>query len=148
MKLVLANDMLHKVDLMSMRHSLEVRVPFLDHMLVDYLFTIPASEKVDKKSGKNIMRKAFEKDFPPQFFNKKKKGFEAPLTHWLAGPLKSLREDLLDKELLRKQDLFNPEEIKRLERKSLSGNPGDSPHTIWALLVFQHWYLQNIPFNR
>jgi len=148
MKLVLANDMLHKVDLMSMRHSLEVRVPFLDHNLVNYLFTIPASEKVDKKSGKNIMRKAFEQDFPPEFFNKKKRGFEAPLIHWLAGPLKSLRKDLLNTDLLRKQDLFNAEEIKKLEKKLLSGNPGDSPYTIWALLVFQHWYLQNIPFSR
>lgn len=147
MKLVLANDMLHKVDLMSMRHSLEVRVPFLDHNLVDYLFTVPASEKLDKKSGKNIMRKAFEKDFPSAFFTKKKKGFEAPLVHWLAGPLKSLREELLNIDLLEKQNLFNPVEIKRLEKKSLSRNPGDSPHTIWALLVFQHWYLQNIPFN-
>jgi len=147
MELVLANDMLHKVDLMSMRSSLEVRVPFLDHRLVEYLFTIPASEKVTKRSGKNIMRKAFEKDFPKQFFNKKKKGFEAPLVHWLAGPLKSLREELLNTDIIEKQDLFNPLEIKRLEKKSLSKNPGDSPHTIWALLVFQHWYLQNIPFN-
>jgi len=148
MELVLANDMLHKVDLMSMRHSLEVRVPFLDHELVDYLFAIPASEKIDKKSGKNIMRKAFENDFPRQFFTKKKKGFEAPLIHWLAGPLKSLRAELFNQDLIIKQDLFNPEEIKKLEKKSLSRNPGDSPHTIWALLVFQHWYLQNIPFSR
>jgi len=146
-QLVLANDMLHKVDLMSMRHSLEVRVPFLDHKLVDYLFTIPASEKIDKKTGKNIMRKAFEKDFPPQFFAKGKKGFEAPLVHWLAGPLKNIRKDLLDEDLLRKQDLFNPDVVKKLEKKSLSSNPGDSPHTVWALLVFQYWYLKNIPFD-
>jgi len=146
-QLVLSNDMLQKVDLMSMRHSLEVRVPFLDHHLVDFLFTIPASEKIDKKTGKNIMRKAFENDFPTKFFSRSKKGFEAPLVHWLKGPLKSIRKDLLDKELLHKQDLFNPEVVEKLEKKSMSSNPADSPHTIWALLVFQYWYLKNIPLS-
>lgn len=138
--LVLPNDMLHKVDLMSMHRSLEVRVPFLDHNLVDFLFKLPASEKINQNKGKIILRKAFEDEFPKGFFNTSKKGFEAPLSHWLQGPLLPITDQYLSKTFIEKQGIFNFETIKKLEMKSKSKYPGDTPHTVWALLVFQYWY--------
>lgn len=138
--LVLPNDMLHKVDLMSMHQSLEVRVPFLDHHLVNFLFKLPASEKINPHKGKIILRKAYEDQFPKGFFNASKKGFEAPLSHWLRRPLLPLCNKYLSAEFIKKQNLFNFETVKRLEAKAKSNFPGDTPHTVWALLVFQDWY--------
>jgi len=138
--LVLPNDMLHKVDLMSMHQSLEVRVPFLDHTLVDFLFKLPASEKINPKQGKLILRKAFENDFPKGFFDSSKKGFEAPLSHWLRGPLTQVCDEYLNKSFIEKQGVFNYPSIKKLLNKAKSSFPGDTPHTVWALIVFQHWY--------
>lgn len=140
MRLVLPNDMLHKVDLMSMYNSLEVRVPFLDHRLVNFLFSLPANQKLNSTGGKILLKKAFEKDFPPNFFNGAKKGFEAPLSHWLKGPLAPYREKYFNKSFVEEQGIFNFDAIKSLEKKSLSPYPGDTPHTMWALIVFQDWF--------
>jgi len=142
-ELVLHNDMLCKVDMMSMHHSLEVRVPFLDHHLVNFLFAIPASEKLNKSIGKILLRDAYSDVMPRNFFKEKKRGFEAPLSNWLKGPLSKHRKELFSPELIEKQDIFHLEEVKQLERKSLNQNGGDTPHTIWALLVFQHWYTKH-----
>ncbi len=141
--LVLPNDMLHKVDLMSMHQSLEVRVPFLDHTLVDFLFKLPASEKINPKQGKLILRKAFEDDFPKGFFDTSKKGFEAPLSHWLRGPLSQVCDAYLNESFIQKQGIFNYSTIKKLLNKAKSSFPGDTPHTVWALIVFQHWYAKH-----
>ncbi len=138
--LILPNDMLHKVDLMSMNQSLEVRVPFLDHHLVDFLFKLPASYKIDKNRGKKILRKAFEDEFPKGFFDAPKRGFEAPLSYWLQGPLKGICEKYLSESFIQMQGLFRYSVVKQLEDKAKSKYPGDTPHTVWALIVFQYWY--------
>jgi asparagine synthase (glutamine-hydrolysing) len=140
LSLVLPNDMLHKTDLMSMHHSLEVRVPFLDHHLVDFLFEVPASQKLNKNRGKLILREAFKDDFPSGFFDRGKKGFEAPLSNWLKGPLKGMRERCLNRKFVESQGLFKPDALMQLEHKALGRYPGDSVHTLWAVLVFQHWW--------
>lgn len=139
-EMVLPNDMLHKVDVMSMSRGLEVRVPFLDHHLVDFLFKLPASEKIHAHLGKLILHKAFEDEFPKKFFNVPKKGFEAPLSDWLKGPLSELTAHYLSEEFLNNQGIFSFTAVKELEIKAKSNFPGDSPHTIWAILVFQSWY--------
>ena len=143
MRLVLPNDMLHKVDLMSMNHGLEVRVPFLDHRLVNFLFTLPASQKLNREGGKILLKEAFKNEFPANFFNGKKKGFEAPLSHWLKGPLEPYRQKYLNQSFVEEQGIFKYDVIKKLELKSLSNYPGDTPHTMWALIVFQDWYKKN-----
>ncbi len=141
--LVLPNDMLHKVDLMSMHRALEVRVPFLDHRLVDFCFGLPANYKIDRKGGKKLLRKAFENEFPEGTFDRNKRGFEAPLGHWLGGVLSPLLDKVIDPKFITEQKIFNVSALQALRQKVKSRNPSDSPHTLWAVLVFQHWWLRN-----
>jgi len=83
LKISLPNDMLSKVDLMSMRNSLEVRVPFLDHRLVEYVFQIRGNLKLKGKKGKYILLETFKNILPPPLLNKPKWGFEIPISKWL-----------------------------------------------------------------
>lgn len=138
--LVLANDMLRKVDSMSMHRGLEVRVPFLDHRLVDFVLSRPSAEKIDKTGGKKLLRYAFKDEFPPGFFDRSKHGFEAPLRHWMATALKPELDRLLHPGFLESQGIFHADVLAKLQRKAVSANPGDAPHTLWAVLVFQHWW--------
>jgi len=150
--LVLANDMLYKVDTMSMHRSLEVRVPFLDHDLVDYVFSLDSEFKLSHKSGKIMLKEAFSDVFPKGYLDGAKRGFEAPLAHWFKGPLRDRMEAYFSRELLESQGLFEYGEVRRVMKKALGPSPGDTPHTLWALLVFQHWYsrhfITSTPLNK
>lgn len=140
-KMVLPNDMLTKVDLMSMANSLEVRVPLLDYRVVDFAFSLPAHYKIDADSSKKILKDAFKKDLPHEIFTRPKHGFEVPLLKWLQTGLRSLLEDnLLERNFVEQQNVFNADEIEKLKQKLYSSNPGDVHATLWGLLVFQYWY--------
>lgn len=140
-KMVLPNDMLTKVDLMSMANSLEVRVPLLDYRVVDFAFSLPANFKIDAANGKKILKDAFKNDLPPEIFNRPKHGFEVPLLKWLQTGLRSLLEDnLLERNFVEQQNIFNASEIEKLKQKLFSNNPGDVHATLWGLVVFQYWY--------
>ena len=141
MHLVLPNDMLTKVDLMSMANSLEVRVPFLDYEVVNFLFSLPASYKIDGGMRKKILQDAFRDELPPELYNRPKKGFEVPLLQWLRTEMKSeINNDLLSEKLIREQGIFNYAEIKKLKKNLFSLSPGDIHARVWALVVFQHWW--------
>jgi asparagine synthase (glutamine-hydrolysing) len=141
MHLVLANDMLTKVDLMSMANSLEVRVPFLDFELVNFLFSLPAPYKIDGAMRKKILQETFRDELPAELYNRPKKGFEVPLLQWLRTEMKSeISNNLLSETFIREQGIFNYSEIKKLKRNLFSLSPGDIHARIWALVVFQHWW--------
>lgn len=141
--LILPNDMLKKVDSMSMANSLEVRVPFLDHNVVDFAFSLPESYKIHKKQKKRILQEAYRDMLPPELYNRPKHGFEVPLLKWLRNELKSeINTKLLDKALIKDQNLFNFAAIKQLEKKLNSSNPEDATAQIWGLLVFQNWWIK------
>ena len=141
MHLVLQNDMLTKVDLMSMANSLEVRVPFLDHELVNYVFSLPSNYKIDGNSRKKILKDAFRTELPEEIFNRGKHGFEVPLLKWFRTELKSMiLDDLLKDEFIIQQNIFNLSEIQKLKKRLFSNNPGDIHAQVWGLIVFQHWY--------
>lgn len=144
MQLVLENDMLVKVDRMSMSRSLEVRVPFLDHKVVDFAFSLPAEFKIDGRQRKKILKDAFRDVLPPELYNRKKQGFEVPLLKWFRTELKSLiMDDLLSETFISEQKIFNPEAIRDLKLKLFSNNPDDAVEKIWALIVFQYWWKKN-----
>lgn len=138
---VLVNDMLTKVDSMSMANSLEVRTPFLDHKLVDFAFNIPPEFKVNKNGRKTILKDAFRQELPKELYTRNKMGFEIPLLQWFQTDLKSLIfDDLLSEKFILKQNLFNIVEINKLKTKLFSSNPEDVHAQIWALIVFQTWW--------
>jgi asparagine synthase (glutamine-hydrolysing) len=141
MNLVLPNDMLTKVDLMSMANSLEVRVPFLDHDVVNYVFSLPQHYKIDKTSRKKILKDAFRDMLPQELYNRPKQGFEVPLLNWFRSELKdSILDKWLGDDFIRSQKIFNPVVIDQLKKKLFSSNPGEIHAQIWAIIVFQHWY--------
>ncbi len=143
-QLVLPNDMLTKVDLMSMANSLEVRVPFLDYEVVNFIFSLPADFKINHSLRKRILQDAFRDVLPVQLYNRPKKGFEVPLLKWLRNEMRSLIDnDLLSKQFVEEQGIFAYSEIEKLKRQLFSNNPGDVHARIWGLVVFQWWWKKN-----
>jgi asparagine synthase (glutamine-hydrolysing) len=141
MQLVLPNDMLTKVDSMSMANGLEVRVPFLDYEVVNFLFSLPDEFKINSQMRKRIVQDAFREMLPPQLYNRPKKGFEVPLLKWFRKEMKSMiMDDLLSEKRIKEQGVFNYAEIDALKRQLFSANPGDVHARIWSLIVFQHWW--------
>ncbi|MCF8276619.1 MAG: asparagine synthase (glutamine-hydrolyzing) [Flavobacteriales bacterium] len=142
---VLRNDMLTKVDLMSMANSLEVRVPFLDHEIVEFACSLPEEYKITSAIRKRILQETFRADLPEMLFRRPKHGFEVPLLNWFKGELNSLiNEDLLSKKLVDEQQLFNWSAIQTLLNKLHSNDPGDSATHVWNLIVFQTWWKRYI----
>lgn len=141
MNLVLLSDMLVKVDLMSMANSLEIRSPFLDAEVVEFAFGLPSEYKIDAKLKKKIVQDAFRSYLPEELYNRPKHGFEIPLLDWFRKELWSLIDkDLLQDDFVRAQGIFDVPTVSSLKKQLHSSNPGDSHATIWALLVFQHWW--------
>lgn len=145
MNLVLPGDMLHKVDMMSMANSLEVRSPFLDYRVVDFAFGLPAHFKIDDKLKKKIVQDAFRNHLPEELYNRPKQGFEIPLLEWFRNDFNDyIFNVLLEKQFVMEQNIFSYNKIIELKKKLHSANPGYVQATIWALIVFQHWYKKNI----
>ncbi len=145
LKLVLQSDMLVKVDLMSMDHSLEVRTPFLDYTLVDFVAKLPVDFKIDKTIRKKILQETYKSALPDEIFNRKKHGFEVPLLKWFQTDLKELiTNDLLSEKFITEQNIFDITQINLLKNRLFSSNPGDSASKVWAIIVFQHWWKKYI----
>ena len=141
MKLVLQNDMLVKVDMMSMENALEVRVPFLDYNVVDFAFTLPVDFKIRSNYRKCIVQDAFRSYIPPELYQRPKHGFEVPLLKWFQSELKSLiTDDLLNDNFIDQQQIFEVSEVKKLKQKVFSNNPSDAVAQVWGLIVFQYWW--------
>jgi asparagine synthase (glutamine-hydrolysing) len=141
MQLVLQGDMLTKVDLMSMANGLEVRVPFLDHEVVNFGFGLPANHKIDAQYRKKIVQDTFREMLPKELYQRPKKGFEVPLLKWLRHDLNDMvMKDLLSDELIEKQGIFDLAEVQKIKQKLASGNPEDTHARVWGLVVFQHWW--------
>lgn len=141
MHLVLPGDMLTKVDMMSMANSLEVRTPFLDHTVVDYVFGLPAAYKITHNNRKKILKDSFADLIPAELISRPKHGFEVPLLSWFKNELWTLiNDDLLSEEFVKEQDIFNYEVISDLKKKLFTASPGDTVAKVWALVVFQNWW--------
>jgi asparagine synthase (glutamine-hydrolysing) len=139
--LVLPNDMLKKVDSMSMANGLEVRVPFLDHEVVEYAFGLPSHYKIDAHTQKRVLRDAFRTIVPDAALYKRKHGFEVPLLRWLRTHLRTLiRDELLSREFVVRQGIFDPDAIHALVERLYSDRPGDITPQVWSLVVFQYWW--------
>ncbi|MCT4580555.1 MAG: asparagine synthase (glutamine-hydrolyzing) [Flavobacteriales bacterium] len=138
--LVLTNDMLRKVDSMSMANSLEVRTPFLQHDLVEYVFSLPEDYKIDASSRKKILKDAFKAELPEELFHRPKHGFEVPLLKWFKNEMAAyLKQNVFNQELIEAQGFLNWGEVAKIEQLLHSKSPKDAVSSTWALVVFQHW---------
>lgn len=142
--LVLPNDMLKKVDLMSMNHGLEVRVPFLDHRLVEFASSLPAHYKISRNTGKKILRQAFADQLPKAVLKRPKRGFEVPMASWLRHELKPWLDRYLDAEFVRRQGIFDYTYLQNMRREILVSSNAHTAYLLWAVLVFQGWYTRFI----
>jgi asparagine synthase (glutamine-hydrolysing) len=138
-KMLLPNDMLHKVDSMSMAHALEVRVPFLDHRVVNFAFSLPASYKINGNMKKRLLQDAVRDLLPKELYKRPKHGFDVPLAKGYKRELKSWIEGLLDPQFVAEQGIFRPEALQQLQARIFGGTNFDQ-NQVWALLAFQHWW--------
>ncbi len=138
--LVLANDMLTKVDRMSMENSLEVRTPFLDYTFVNFVNSLPVEYKINGSMKKRILQDAFRNDLPAELYNRSKKGFEVPLQMWCKTAFVDLESQLLSSDFLKKQGLFDNCAIDNILGLSKGYSQAGAPMQVWALLVFQSWW--------
>lgn len=137
-KLYLAEDVLTKVDRASMAASLESRAPFLDHELVEFVTCLPYRFKMRGMTTKYILKKAVGPLLPKGVASRSKKGFSIPVAKWLKGPLKEMMLDILDKERIRREGFFRPEEVQYLVNNHLSGR-FDNRKKLWTLMMFEMW---------
>jgi asparagine synthase (glutamine-hydrolysing) len=136
MKTYLPGDILTKVDRASMAHALEVRVPLLDHKLVEWISGLPADMKLNGSEGKYVFKKSLEKYLPSDILYRKKMGFAVPLAGWFRGPLRDrVRESLLGSTLA-DTGIFNTGFLADMVEQHQSGRR-DYSASIWALLMFE-----------
>jgi asparagine synthase (glutamine-hydrolysing) len=134
----LPGDLLPKVDRMSMAHSLEVRVPYLDHEVVDMVLPLPGSLKQSLRRDKILLREAAAKYLPPSTATRRKRGFEVPIGAWFRGPLRPALLDLLSWTTITRQGLLQPQSVGRLVDEHL-GEKEDHGRALWALVVLSAW---------
>ena len=136
LKTYLPGDVLAKVDRMSMAHSLEVRVPLLDHRLVELAFT-RVSRRFENGIGKPILRAAADADLPPSVRRRGKTGFGLPIARWLRGPLRPMLEEFVSKRGGEAGALLREGLVENLAREHLSGR--DHSARLWSLLTLELW---------
>ena len=137
----LIGDINTKVDRASMAHSLEVREPLMDHMLVEWLATLPSSLKIHAGEGKYVLKKAFEPLLPHDVLYRPKMGFSVPLASWLGGPLKQRMQESVLSPRMCDSGYFNTATLKALISEHLGGHH-DHSTALWMLIMFDAFLRQ------
>jgi asparagine synthase (glutamine-hydrolysing) len=138
LKMYLQESILVKVDRASMANSLEVRAPFLDHELVEFVMGLPAGWKLKGKTSKYLLKRAMQGILPDEVIQRGKKGFGVPIAKWVKGPLKDLCSEMLAPSRIRREGLFDAEFVSFLLRSHLR-NQRDNRKHLWTLLVWELW---------
>jgi asparagine synthase (glutamine-hydrolysing) len=137
----LPEDVLTKVDRMSMAHSIESRVPLLDNDVIDFAATLPSDFKIRGGRRKHILKEAVRSLLPAGIIDRKKQGFGVPLGVWFRGGLTDVFSDVLRSPRTRQRGYFQPAFVDRLVQEHLSGRR-DHTLRLWQLMVFELWHRQ------
>jgi asparagine synthase (glutamine-hydrolysing) len=141
--LYLVDDLLTKTDRASMAWSLEARVPFMDTVVANFAFSLPAKHKVRGLSKKRLLRRAVEPLLPREVVHGRKRGFSIPAAAWLRGELEPFARDTLSADTLRRQGFFRPDAVERLLDTHVSGKE-DLSRQLWGLLAFTLWHEHHV----
>jgi asparagine synthase (glutamine-hydrolysing) len=139
----LADDLLVKTDRASMAWSLEARVPFMDTVVANFAFSLPARHKVRGLSKKRLLRKAVEPLLPRKVVHGRKRGFSIPAAAWLRGELEPFARETLSARTLRRQGYFEPAVVARLIDDHVAGRD-DLSRQLWGLLAFTLWHERHV----
>ncbi len=142
-KTYLVDDIMTKVDKMSMAVSLESREPLLDHKLLELAARVPSALKLKRGRSKHLLRRLLARRVPRTIVERRKHGFEAPTGEWLRGPLAPMVADLLFDGRLKNRGVFQSAQIERLWREH-SGGTHDHRHRLWSLVMLELWFRQFI----
>jgi asparagine synthase (glutamine-hydrolysing) len=147
-KYYLADDILMKVDRMSMAHAVEVRPPFLDHRIVEFANALPASLKIRGSRQKFLLKALMREKLPASVLRKEKTGLDIPSHEWLRGPLRPLMMDALDYGTSEHGNLFRKEGIEGCVRDHLTRRANRGYH-LWGLTILflwmRKWRIQTAP---
>jgi asparagine synthase (glutamine-hydrolysing) len=138
LQIYLPDDILTLTDRLSMWHSLELRVPYLDHRLIEEAAALPVTMKVRGVKLKHLLKNIALKWLPEDVVTHKKQGFEAPMGRWLKGPLRELLEDTLAESTLRRNGIFDVAQVRRIKDEHMSGQRKHSK-ILFSLLMFSLW---------
>jgi asparagine synthase (glutamine-hydrolysing) len=139
LRVYLPDDILVKVDRMSMAHSLEVRAPLLDHTLVEFAASVPPGLHLRGLQKKYLLKRALADRLPARILHRKKGGFNVPIPRWLRHELRPQVHELLSERRLREQGFFDPAYVHQLIRDHEAARV-DYSRNLWGLLIFSLWH--------
>ncbi|HEC92727.1 MAG TPA: asparagine synthase, partial [Candidatus Atribacteria bacterium] len=142
----LPDTYLEKVDKASMAVGLEARVPFLDHNLVEFAFSIPANCKIRGITTKYILKKAMSRFLPRKVLKKRKHGFAVPTEPWFRNELKNFAFEIIMDDLTYRRGFLNKQYVEKIYQDHLSGRQVRDYH-LWLLLNFELWCRQYLDQN-